>query len=121
MVANILVSFFVTAGMLFLLSKLFKGEFVLNKESWIMATIVLVLTQWLLGFLLSIPKGIANILTLGLLTFIVNWLANSFIFWVADKFSKDITIKTFRMIFIGGAALSLSNWASSYIITKFFS
>lgn len=112
------VNFFVIAGMLFALAHLFPRDFELKKEGWIIATVALTLTQWLMGYLLGIPKFIMNVITLGLLTIVINWLANSFIFWVADKFSDNITAKSTKMIFIGGAALSFANWLATYIVAK---
>jgi uncharacterized membrane protein YvlD (DUF360 family) len=83
--------------------------------------------MWLSGFLLggtatvlniatfSIVKKLLNFISLGLFSLLVSFIFNVIIFWVADKLTDRLTIKSARTLMVSAAALQFTN----FIIRKF--
>lgn len=67
------------------------------------ATVLNVLT-------LGIIKWILQFITLGLFGFLVSFIFNVIIFWVADKLTDRLTIKTMRTLLVSAGALQFTNF-----------
>lgn len=109
MLIKILITFAVFAGLLFLLTRIFK-DFILDVKAIIPVTLILMLTDFLLGKALYIVTLPVKFVTLGLLNFLINWLINVAVFWATDRFSDSLTIKSKTTLFLSAIFLQLANW-----------
>jgi uncharacterized membrane protein YvlD (DUF360 family) len=65
---------------------------------------------------LGIVKWILQVITLGLFGLIVSFVFNVIIFWVADKLTDRLTIKSVRTLLVSAAALQFTN----FLLNKLF-
>ncbi|HRP67994.1 MAG TPA: phage holin family protein [Turneriella sp.] len=65
---------------------------------------------------LGIVKWLLMVLTLGLFYLLAGFILNVIIFWIADRFTDKLTIKSKKALFISAFALQIT----TYIIDKIF-
>jgi uncharacterized membrane protein YvlD (DUF360 family) len=65
---------------------------------------------------LGIVKWILQILTLGLFGLLVSFVFNVIIFWVADKLTDRLKIKNLKTLLLSAAALQFTN----FLLNRFF-
>jgi uncharacterized membrane protein YvlD (DUF360 family) len=65
---------------------------------------------------LGIVKWILQLITLGLFGLLVSFVFNVIIFWVADKLTDRLTIKSVRTLLVSAAALQFTN----FLLNKLF-
>lgn len=76
-------------------------------------------TTWLFGavnFLtLGIVKWLLTIVTLGLFGLLAGFIMNIIIFWIADKLTDRLTIKSTKTLLVSAFALQIT----TYLLHKF--
>jgi uncharacterized membrane protein YvlD (DUF360 family) len=65
---------------------------------------------------LGVVKAIVNFLTLGLFSLLVSYIFNLIIFYLVDRLSENLTIKSTKTLLVSAAALQFSN----YVLGKVF-
>lgn len=74
-------------------------------------------TAGVLNFLtLGIVKWLLQIITLGLFGLIVSFVFNVIIFWLADRLTDRLTIKSTRTLLVSAVALQFTN----FLLNKVF-
>ena len=115
LIIRILITFVVYLGLLFVLSRIFK-DFKLKTGGLITVTVILLITDWALSFLLGILSWPFKLITLGMLNFLINWIINAVILWVTDKFSDDLEIQSKLTLFLAAIGLALAHYIVKYVI-----
>lgn len=86
-----------TAGLLFILAAVLPGISIKNYATAIFVTLIIGILNATIGFLLRLPL---NIITLGLLSFIVRLFVTAIMIKFADKLFKGFTVKGWTPAFI---------------------
>lgn len=127
MIFKLVVMFALFCALLYLLNKAMP-DFHIETGAIPVTALILVGVNILVGFLLGgtasflnfmtlgIVKWVLQIITLGLFGFIVSFLFNVIIFWIADKLTDRFTIKSFRTLMVSAAALQFTN----FVLNRFF-
>ena len=110
----IIVKSIVFGGMLYLMTRLLK-DFTIAPGGLVSVTILLIVVDWVLGFVLGILSLPFKIITLGLLGFFINWIINVIIIYVTDKISDALEIRSTASLFISGGLLSLAHFVMKLI------
>jgi len=129
MLIKLIVLFAVFCALLYLLNKAMP-EFQIEMGAIPVAALILVGVYYGVNIAFDATNGLAAILTLGLwviikkvinfLTFglfglIIGFVINVVVFWLADKFTDKITIKSGKTLLISAAALQFA----TYLVGKF--
>ncbi len=126
MLIQIIVMFAVFCVLLYGLNKSMP-DFHIEAGAIPIAALVLVAVNIVVGFLLGGTASVMNLLTLGILkkllnfislglfSLIVSFIFNVIIFWIADKLTDRLTIKSFRTLMVSAAALQFTN----FVIKRF--
>ncbi len=126
MLIQLIVMFAVFCLLLYALNKSMP-DFHIEAGAIPVAALILVGVNVVVGFLLGGTASVMNLLTLGILkkllnfislglfSLIVSFIFNVIIFWVADKLTDRLTIKSFRTLMVSAAALQFTN----FVIRKF--
>lgn len=126
MLIQLIVMFGVFCLLLYALNKAMP-DFLIEAGAIPVAALILVGVNVVVGFLLggtatvlniatfSIVKKLLNFISLGLFSLLVSFIFNVIIFWVADKLTDRLTIKSARTLMVSAAALQFTN----FIIRKF--
>lgn len=121
MLIKLVVMFAVFCALLYLLNKAMP-DFHIDVGAIPLVALVLAGVNFFVGGLLGGAAGVLNILTLGIVRWIlqimtlglfslaVNFLFNVIIFWLADRLTDKLTIKSTRTLFVSAAALQFTNF-----------
>ncbi|MCX7633583.1 MAG: phage holin family protein [Turneriella sp.] len=121
MLVKLLAAFALYCALLYVLSKLLK-DFYIRSGAIPVAALVLLFVNLVVGFFLraiatalnvltlGIVKWLLQLITLGLFGLIVSFIFNLIIFWLADKLSDRIHIRSVRALLFSAAALQFSNY-----------
>ncbi len=127
MIFKLIVMFALFCALLYLLNKAMP-DFHIEMGAIPVVGLILVGVNVVVGFLLGgtasvlniltlgIVKWILQIITLGLFGLIVSFIFNVIIFWVADKLTDRLTIKSVRTLLVSAAALQFTN----FLLNKVF-
>jgi uncharacterized membrane protein YvlD (DUF360 family) len=121
MLIKIAAMFVLFCVLLYILSRVmpeFKIEMGAIPVTALILVAVNVVIGWLLGgtakvaniLTLGIVKLILSVLTLGLFSMIVSFIFNVIIFWIADKLTDRLTIRTTPTLLVSAAALQFTNF-----------
>ncbi|MBV6494842.1 MAG: hypothetical protein LDLANPLL_02879 [Turneriella sp.] len=123
MLIKLLVVFVVFCLLIYLLSRLLPDFQVETGAIPIVALILVGVNYaviWIFAMLnfitLGILKWLITILTLGLFYLLAGFILNIIIFWIADRFTDKLNIRSKKALFISALALQLT----SYLIGKIF-
>lgn len=127
MIIKLIVMFALFCALLYLLNKAMP-DFHIEAGAIPVVALVLVGVNVVVGFLLGGMASVLNILTLGIVKWIlqlitlglfgllVSFVFNVIIFWVADKLTDRLTIKSVRTLLVSAAALQFTN----FLLNRFF-
>lgn len=127
MIIKLIVMFALFCALLYLLNKAMP-DFHIEMGAIPVVALILVGVNVVVGFLLGgtasvlniltlgIVKWILQVITLGLFGLIVSFVFNVIIFWVADKLTDRLTIKSVRTLLVSAAALQFTN----FLLNKLF-
>jgi len=107
---KIMPDFQIRAGAIPLVSLLLVGVNVV--VGWLLNSSAAVVNFLTLG----VVKAIVNFLTLGLFSLLVSYIFNLIIFYLVDRLSDSLTIKSTKTLLVSAAALQFSN----YVLGKVF-
>jgi uncharacterized membrane protein YvlD (DUF360 family) len=122
MLIKLIVIFVVFCALLYLLNKIMP-DFQIEMGAIPVVALILVgvnyATTWLFGavnFLtLGIVKWLLTIVTLGLFGLLAGFIMNIIIFWIADKLTDRLTIKSTKTLLVSAFALQIT----TYLLHKF--
>ena len=121
MLIQLLLMFAVFCVLLYALNKAMP-DFHIEVGAIPVAALILVGVNVVVGFLLGGTASVMNLLTLGILKKVLNFISlglfsllvgfifNVIIFWVADKLTDRLTIKSARTLMVSAAALQFTNF-----------
>lgn len=127
MMIKLIVMFALFCALLYLLNKAMP-DFHIEAGAIPVVALILVGVNVVVGFLLGGMASVLNILTLGIVKWIlqlitlglfgllVSFVFNVIIFWVADKLTDRLTIKSVRTLLVSAAALQFTN----FLLNRFF-
>lgn len=127
MVIKLIVMFALFCALLYLLNKAMR-DFHVDYGAIPVVALILVGVNVIVGALLGgtasilniltlgIVKWILQILTLGLFGLLVSFVFNVIIFWVADKLTDRLKIKNLKTLLLSAAALQFTN----FLLNRFF-
>ena len=127
MIIKLIVMFALFCALLYLLNKAMP-DFHIEMGAIPVVALVLVGVNVVVGFFLGgtasvlnfltfgVVKWILQIITLGLFSLIVSFVFNVIIFWVADKLTDRLTIKSVRTLFVSAAALQFTNFLLNKVL-----
>lgn len=122
MLIKLIVIFVVFCALLYALNKIMP-DFQIEMGAIPIVALILVgvnyATTWLFGavnFLtLGIVKWLLTIVTLGLFGLLAGFIMNIIIFWIADKLTDRLTIKSTKTLLVSAFALQIT----TYLLHKF--
>ena len=121
MVIKLIVMFVLFCALLYLLNKAMP-DFHIEMGAIPVVALILVGVNVVVGALLGGTATVLNVLTLGIIKWIlqfitlglfgllVSFVFNVIIFWVADKLTDRLTIKTMRTLLVSAGALQFTNF-----------
>ncbi len=102
---NFILELLVNAGVLFLLAVLLPSVDIKNYGTAIGVALVIGILNATVGFLLRLPL---NILTLGLLSFVVRLVVSAIIIKIADKLFSGFTVRGWGAAFLLAACIAIA-------------
>lgn len=126
MIIKLLVIFAVFCALLFILNKVMP-DFHLEMGAIPIVGLILVgvnyAIMWTAGLLnlvtLGIVKGILNFITLGLFGLIVGFILNIIVFYLADRLTDRLTIKSTKTLLVSAAALQFTSFLLNKVLLRF--
>jgi uncharacterized membrane protein YvlD (DUF360 family) len=127
MIIKLVAMFALFCALLYLLNKAMP-DFHLELGAIPVVALILVGVNVIVGALLGGTAGILNILTLGIIKWIlqiitlglfgliVSFIFNVIIFWLADRLTDKLTIKSTKTLLVSAAALQFTN----FLLNKVF-
>ena len=121
MVIKLIVMFALFCALLYLLNKAMP-DFHIEMGAIPVVALILVGVNVVVGALLGGTATVLNVLTLGIIKWILQFITlglfgllvsftfNVIIFWVADKLTDRLTIKTMRTLLVSAGALQFTNF-----------
>ena len=106
---SFLMSLLVTAILLILVGKLVDGIEIKGFGAALASAIVLGLANAFLGPIATVIALPLNILTLGLLWWLIRWLINAVMLWITAAIVPGFRVSGFAPAFWGAAVLALGN------------
>ena len=110
---NFILELLVNAGVLFLLAAALPSVNIKNYGTAIGVALVVGLLSATIGWLM---RGVLNVVTLGLLSFIVRLVVSAVIIKIADKFFSGFEVKTWTAAFVLAACIALAGTILNYIL-----
>ena len=110
---SLILELLLNAGVLLLLARVMPEVKVRNYGTAIAVALVVGILNATLGFLLRLPL---NILTLGLLSFVVRLVVLAVIIRIADKFFSGFEVTTFAAALIIAVVMAAAGLFISYLI-----
>ncbi len=127
MIIKLIVMFALFCALLYLLNKAMP-DFHIEMGAIPVVALILVGVNVVVGALLGGTATVLNVLTLGIIKWIlqfitlglfgllVSFLFNVIIFWVADKLTDRLTVKSVKTLLVSAAALQFTN----FLLNRFF-
>lgn len=110
---NFIIELLVNAGVLFLLAAALPSVNIKSYGTAIGVALVVGLLSATIGWLM---RGMLNVVTLGLLSFIVRLVVSAVIIKIADKLFSGFEVKTWTAAFILAACIALAGTILNYIL-----
>ena len=110
---NFLIELLLNAGVLFLLAALLPSVNIKSYGTAIGVALVVGILNATIGWLLRLPL---NIVTLGLLSFVVRLVVTAVVIKIADKLFSGFEVKGWTAAFILAACLALAGTFLNYIL-----
>ena len=110
---NFIIELLVNAGVLFLLAAALPSVNIKSYGTAIGVALVVGLLGATIGWLM---RGMLNVVTLGLLSFIVRLVVSAVIIKIADKLFSGFEVKTWTAAFILAACIALAGTILNYIL-----
>jgi putative membrane protein len=102
------------AAVLLLVAKLMPSVKIKSFGTAIMVALVIGILNATLGFLIRLPL---NILTLGLLSFVVRLIVTAIVIKITDKFFSGFEVKSFTTALILAAIMAIAGSLFTYFLT----
>ncbi len=126
MIIKLLVIFAVFCALLFILNKVMP-DFHLETGAIPIVGLILVgvnyAIMWTAGLLnlvtLGIVKGILNFVTLGIFGLLAGFILNIIVFYLADRLTDRLTIKSTKTLLVSAAALQFTSFVLNKILLRF--
>lgn len=127
MIIKLAVMFALFCALLYILNKIMP-DFQIEMGAVPIVALILVGVNVVVGFLLGGTASIFNLLTLGIVKFVVNlitlglfsviisFIFNVIIFYLADRLTDRLTIKSTKTLLVSAAALQFTN----FLLNKVF-
>jgi putative membrane protein len=109
---NLFITWFFSAAILFMSSRLVEGFIIPNIETALMASFVIGLLNVFIRPFITLISLPVNILTLGLFSFVIN----AMILKMADAFMEGILIETWGVAFMASVFLALIQVAANIVL-----
>jgi putative membrane protein len=109
---NLILQLLLNAGVLLLLSYIIPEVKVRNYGTAIGVALVVGVLNATIGFLLRLPL---NIVTLGLLSFVVRLVVTALMIRLADKFFKGFEVRTFMAALLLAIGMAIAGTLLSYL------
>lgn len=79
--------------------------------------------MWSAGLLniitLGIVKGLLNFVTLGIFGLLVGFILNVIVFWLADRLTDRLSIKSVKTLLVSAAALQFTSFLLNKLLLRF--
>lgn len=126
MIIKLLVIFAVFCALLYILNKVMP-DFQIEMGAIPVVGLILVgvnyAIMWTAGLLnlitLGIVKGILNFVTLGIFGLLVGFILNVIVFYLADRLTDRLTIKSAKTLLVSAAALQFTSFLLNKILLRF--
>lgn len=126
MIIKLLVIFAVFCALLYILNKVMP-DFHLEMGAIPIVGLILVgvnyAIMWTAGLLnlvtLGIVKGILNFISLGLFGLLAGFILNIIVFYLADRLTDRLTIKSTKTLLVSAAALQFTSFLLNKVLLKF--
>lgn len=110
---NFILELLVNAGVLFLLAALLPSVHIKSYGTAIIVALVIGILNATIGFLLRLPL---NIVTLGLLSFVVRLIVSAVMIKIADKLFSGFEVKGWGAAFLLAACIAVAGWLMHRIL-----
>ena len=110
---NFILELLVNAGVLFLLAAALPSVHIKSYGTAIGVALVVGILNATIGWLMRLPL---NLITLGLLSFVVRLVVTAVIIKIADKLFRGFEVKTWTAAFILAACIALAGTILNYIL-----
>jgi putative membrane protein len=110
---NFILELLVNAGVLFLLAALLPSVNIKSYGTAIIVALVIGILNATIGFLLRLPL---NIVTLGLLSFVVRLIVSAVMIKLADKLFSGFEVKGWGASFLLAACIAIAGWLMHRIL-----
>lgn len=126
MIIKLLVIFAVFCALLYILNKVMP-DFHLEMGAIPIVGLILVgvnyAIMWTAGLLnlvtLGIVKGILNFISLGLFGLLAGFILNIIVFYLADRLTDRLTIKSTKTLLVSAAALQFTSFLLNKVLLRF--
>ncbi len=112
---NFIIELLLSAGVLFILANILPGISIKNYTSAIFVALVIGILNATIGFLIRLPL---NIITLGLITFVVRLFVSAIMIKLADGLFKGFTVKGWLPAFILAICLAIAGMVFQNMIIR---
>lgn len=112
---NFIIELLLSAGVLFLLANILPGISIKSYTSAIFVALVIGILNATIGFLIRLPL---NIITLGLITFVVRLFVSAIMIKLADGLFKGFTVKGWLPAFILAICLAIAGMVFQNMIIR---
>ena len=102
---NFIIELLVNAGVLFLLAALLQSVTIKNYGTAIAIALVIGILNATIGFLLRLPL---NVITLGLLSFVVRLIVSAVMIKIADKLFRGFEVKGWKAAFLLALGIAIA-------------
>lgn len=110
---NFIIELLVNAGVLFLLAALLPSVNIKNYGTAVLVALVIGLLNATIGFLLRLPL---NIITLGLLSFVVRLIVSAVMIKLADKLFSGFEVKGWGAAFLLALCIAIAGVILNYFL-----
>jgi putative membrane protein len=81
-----------------------------NAVTAIVVAVVFSVLNFFIGWLIRGILVVPALLTLGLLFFVIPFIANTVLLWLTDKLIRDFEIRSIRALLLSAAVITAVNW-----------
>lgn len=110
---NFILELLLNAGVLFLLAAALPSVNIKNYGTAIGVALVVGLLSATIGWVM---RGVLNVVTLGLLSFVVRLVVSAIVIKIADKFFSGFEVKTWTAAFVLAACIALAGTLLNYFL-----
>jgi putative membrane protein len=111
---NWILQLLLNAGVLLLVAKIMPSVKIKNFTTAILVALVIGLLNATIGFLIRLPL---NIVTLGLLSFLVRLIVTAIVIKITDKFFSGFEVKNFTTAIILAIIMAIAGSLLTYFLT----